>query len=388
MSLSITQTPALVSLAQSPIIFTVAESDANLLTSSSFQYIGELYYWQGGLNASSSTAEYIINKYPNNSSVGIFDLNRIINSTLTDLAIQNTSNVAYYAVDFYTQYYNGAVFVTGSHVRSQTFKALDGYGIFQEPIGQNITSASAFWPLMTDGPVTQSAFTTNYGSASVYVGTAGGTLQPNKIVYTSDLGTANLTISGNTSSSAQVAQYPIGPSAAGFPLSGSFTYYTTQAYNDSTPLGLPITYTIDCIQKYPNIRIKWKNRYGQFDYFNFYMVNRQSFQTEKRTYQPQLGSWESSTLSYNDYDSGILNYIVDSKQSISVNSFWIPESYNDVLKELLVTDEAYWVYDEANNKVRPITITTQNIVFKTGVNDHLIQYQFDFDYGQAYKLII
>ena len=388
MSLSITQTPALVSLAQSPIIFTVAESDANLLTSSSFQYIGELYYWQGGLNASSSTAEYIINKYPNNSSVGIFDLNRIINSTLTDLAIQNTSNVAYYAVDFYTQYYNGAVFVTGSHVRSQTFKALDGYGIFQEPIGQNITSASAFWPLMTDGPVTQSAFTTNYGSASVYVGTAGGTLQPNKIVYTSDLGTANLTISGNTSSSAQVAQYPIGPSAAGFPLSGSFTYYTTQAYNDSTPLGLPITYTIDCIQKYPNIRIKWKNRYGQFDYFNFYMVNRQSFQTEKRTYQPQLGSWESSTLSYNDYDSGILNYVVDSKQSISVNSFWIPESYNDVLKELLVTDEAYWVYDEANNKVRPITITTQNIVFKTGVNDHLIQYQFDFDYGQAYKLII
>ena len=388
MSLSITQTPALVSLAQSPIIFTVAESDANLLTSSSFQYIGELYYWQGGLNASSSTAEYIINKYPNNSSVGIFDLNRIINSTLTDLAIQNTSNVAYYAVDFYTQYYNGATFVTGSHVRSQTFKALDGYGIFQEPIGQNITSASAFWPLMTDGPVTQSAFTTNYGSASVYVGTAGGTLQPNKIVYTSDLGTANLTISGNTSSSAQVAQYPIGPSAAGFPLSGSFTYYTTQAYNDSTPLGLPITYTIDCIQKYPNIRIKWKNRYGQFDYFNFYMVNRQSFQTEKRTYQPQLGSWESSTLSYNDYDSGILNYVVDSKQSISVNSFWIPESYNDILKELLVTDEAYWVYDEANNKVRPITITTSNIVFKTGVNDHLIQYQFDFDYGQAYKLII
>ena len=162
MSLSITQTPALVSLAQSPIIFTVAESDANLLTSSSFQYIGNLYYWQGGLNASGSTAEYIINKYPNNSGVGIFDLNRIINSTLTDLAIANTSNVQYYAVEFYTQYYNGTTFVTGSHLRSQTYKALDGYGVFQEPIGQNITSASAFWPLMTDCPVTQSALIENY----------------------------------------------------------------------------------------------------------------------------------------------------------------------------------------------------------------------------------
>ena len=388
MSLSITQTPALVSLAQSPIIFTVAESDANLLTSSSFQYIGNLYYWSGSLTNSGSNPEYIINKYPNNSNVGIFDLNRIINSTLTDLAIANTSNVEYYATEFYTQYRSGSTFVTGSHVRSQTYKALDGYGIFQEPIGQNITSASAFWPLMTDGPATQSAFVDNYGSASVYVGLDGGTLQPNKIVYTSDLGTANLTISGTTATTGQIAQYPIGPSAAGFPLSGSFTYYTTQAYYNSTPLGSPITYTIDCIQKYPNVRIKWKNRYGQFDYFNFYMVNRQSFQTEKRTYQPQLGTFEASTLSYNDYDSGILNYVVDSKQSISVNSFWISESYNDILKELLVADEVYWVYDEANNKVKPITITTENIVFKTGVNDHLIQYQFDFDYGQAYKLII
>jgi len=388
MSLSITQTPALVSLAQSPIIFTVAESDANLLTSSSFQYIGNLYYWQGGLTASGSTAEYVINKYPNNSGVGIFDLNRIINSTLTDLAIQNTSNVEYYAVEFYTQYLSGSTFVTGSHIRSQTYKALDGYGIFQEPIGQNITSASVYWPLMTDGPSSQSAFIDNYGSASVYVGTAGGTLQPNKIVYTSDLGTANLTISGNTSSSAQTAQYPIGPSAAGFPLSGSFTYYTTQAYYNSTPLGSPITYTIDCIQKYPNVRIKWKNRYGQFDWFNFYMVNRQSFQTEKRTYQPQLGSFEASTLSYQNYDSGILNYITDSKQSIQVNSFWISQDYNELLKQLLVSDEIYWVYNEPNGLVRPLTIVTSDIVFKTGVVDHLIQYQFDFDYGQAYKLII
>jgi len=388
MSLSITQTPALVSLAQSPIIFTVAESDANLLTSSSFQYVGNLYYWQGGLNASGSV-QYVINKYPNNSNVGIFDLNRIINSTLTDLAIANTSNVEYYAIEFYTQYLSGSIFITGSHVRSQTYKALDGYGIFQEPIGQNITSASAYWPLMTDGPATQSAFIDNYGSASVYVGLDGGTLQPTKIVYTSNLGSANFNVSSSTSSSGQIYQYPIGPSAAGFPLSTSgLTYYTTQAYNNSTPLGLPILYSIDCIQKYPNVRIKWKNRYGQFDYFNFYMVNRQSFQTEKRTYQPQLGSFEASTLSYQKYDSGILNYVADSKQSIQVNSFWISENYNDILKELLVSDEIYWVYDEPNNYVRPLTIATSNILFKTGVVDGLIQYQFDFNYGQAYKLII
>jgi hypothetical protein len=388
MSLSITQTPAVVSLAQSPIIFTVAESNAQLRASASFQYVGELYYWQGGPNASSSVANYTINKYKNTSNVGIFDLNRIINSTLTDYLEANPSNVEYFAVDFYTQYRAGGLYVTGSHVRSATYKALDGYSIFQEPIGQSVYNKTPYWPLMTDGPATQSCFTTNYGLAGVYGGDA-GTTTPTKVRYVGNTGTGDFTLSANVSSSGQIQNYPIGPSEPGFPLpSLGLSYFTTQAYNGSTPLGLPIKYEVDCLQKYPNVRIKWKNRYGQFDFFNFYMVNRQSFTTEKKTYQPQLGTWEGSSLSYQDYDSGVLNYIVDSKQAISVNSYWIDENYNDILKQLLVSDEIYWVYDEANNLVRPLTITTQNIQFKTNVNDHLIQYQFDFNYGQAYKLII
>jgi hypothetical protein len=387
MSLSITQTPATCSLAQSPIIFTVSESDTNLLTSSSFQYVGELYYWQGG-PAASGSADYTIVKYPNQSDVGIFDLNRIINSTLTDLAIQNQSNVEYFAVDFYWQWLSGSAYVTGSHVKSATYKALDGYGIFQEPIGQAIYNKTPHWPLMTDGPVTQSAFITNYGLASVYGGDV-GTTTPTKVVYVGNTGTADYTLTSNVSSSGQIQQYPIGPSNAGFPISTTnLTNFSVQAYNSSTPLGSPINFIIEQEQRYPNVRIKWKNRYGQFDYFNFYMVSRKSFSTEKKVYQPQLGSWESPTLSYQDYDSGVLNYIVDSKQAIQVNTFWIDENYNDILKQLLVSDEIYWVYDEPNNYVRPLTITSQNVVFKTGVVDGLIQYQFDFNYGQAYKLII
>ena len=388
MSLSITQTPALVSLAQSPIIFTVAESDANLLTSSSFQYVGNLYYWQGGLNASSSTAEYIINKYPNNSSVGIFDLNRIINSTLTDLAIQNTSNVEYFAVDFYWQWLSGSAYTTGSHTKSKTYKALDGYQIFQESIGQQLNTLSPYYPLLTDGPATQSAFDFNYGTSGVYVGDIGAAI-PTKIVYTSNLGTANYNVSSSASSSGQIYQYPIGPSQSGFPLSTTgLTYFSVQAYSGSTALGLPIQYDIVCNQKYPNVRIKWKNRFGQFDFMNFNMISKQSFETERKTYQPQLGSWESSTFSYNNYDSATQAYIVDSKQGLSVNTNWLSQDYNDILKQLLVSDEIYWITNESTGALTPLTIVTQNIVFKTGVVDKLIQYQFDFQLGQPYKLIM
>jgi hypothetical protein len=388
MAIIINQTPATASLAQSPIIFSVYETTA-VVANNGFQYMADLYYWTGSVSNSGSI-DYTLAKYPNTSLRGIFDLNRIINSTLTDLAIQNTSNVVYFACDFYYQYLSGSsqyTYVTGSHTKSSVYKALDGYGIFQEAIGTPIYDLTQHWPLLTDGPATQSVFTTDTGNGGVYVGNVGTSI-PTRIRYTSDLGTADYILSGSTSSSQQIQQYPIGPAQPGFPLSGSFTYFSVQPRTSEFAIGQSITYNVECIQKYPNVRIKWKNRFGQFDYFDFYMVNRQSFSTEKRTYQPQLGTWQAPTLSYNDYDSSTLNYIADSKQAISVNTFFISEDYNDILKQLLVSDEIYWMYDEANNRVRPLTITNQNIVFKTGVVDKLIQYQFDFNFGQAYKLII
>ena len=64
------------------------------------------------------------------------------------------------------------------------------------------------------------------------------------------------------------------------------------------------------------------------------------------------------------------------------------DAYNEIMKQLLVSDEIYWIYGTGVNDIRPISITTQNIVFKTGVVDKLVQYQFDFEYGQPYKLIL
>lgn len=387
MSLSINQTPATCSLAQSPTIFSVFEN-TSVVTNTGFQYVADLYYWTGSLSASGSVSDYTMVKYPNTSFYGIFDLNRILNSTLQDLAQVNTSNVVYFACDFYWQYLSGSLYVTGSHLKSSVYKALDGYALFQEPIGQPISSKTPHWPLMTDGPATQSAFIENTGITGVYVGTANSGSQPNRLKYTSASQTAFITLSGSVSSSQQIQTYPIGPSQTGFPLSGSFTSYTIQAQNNTTDLGQSIKFDIVCNQKYPNIRIKWKNRYGQFDWFNFNMINRQSFNTEKRTYQPQLGSWSSPKLQYNNYDSSVLNYISDSKQSISVQTDWVDEAYNEIFKQLLVSDEIYWIYDEATNDLRPITINTSSITFKTGVVDKVIQYGFDFNWGQGYKLII
>ena len=387
MALTITQTPATASLAQSPTIFTLSES-GDVVLSASFQYYADLYYWSGTTAQSSSIPEYTLVKYPNVSEVGIFDVSKIINSTLQDTREENPSNVKYFKIDGYFRYYNGSAYVTSSHIESAVFKGLDGYGIFPEQIGQSITTTTPHWPLMTSGPVSQSFFDSNTGTIGVYTGGAGSVAAiPTKVRIVSDLGTTDINVSSSISSSQQIQQVPMFPAQTGFPYA-SPEYYTIQAYNGSTALGTPIYFNFKCEQKYPNIRIKWKNRFGQFDYFNFDMVNKQSFNTTTRDYQPQLGTWTGTSLSYNSADSSNLNYIVDSKQSIVVNTDWIPEAYNDIIKQILVSEEIYWIKDESSAVLTPITIATDSITFKTGVVDKVIQYSFEFDYGQGYKLIL
>jgi hypothetical protein len=66
----------------------------------------------------------------------------------------------------------------------------------------------------------------------------------------------------------------------------------------------------------------------------------------------------------------------------------LPEEQNDLIKQMLSSDEIYWVYNESTGAVRPVSITSSNISFKTGVVDKVIQYAFTFDWAQNYKLII
>jgi maltooligosyltrehalose synthase len=149
-----------------------------------------------------------------------------------------------------------------------------------------------------------------------------------------------------------------------------------------------LPFEIVCEQYYEPVRIAYKNRFGQFDFINFYKRHNNIFNTEQKLYQPQLGTWESSTLSYNQFQTKQQRYIVDSTETLQCNTDWLKgDGYNELMKQLLVADEIYWCYDQTNNLVKPLTIRTNSLQFKTGVNDKLIQYTIDFDLGQPYKLI-
>jgi hypothetical protein len=387
MSYSFIQTPASASLAQSPVIFSVSSSTD--IAQPNFQYIGELRIWTGSASNSGSGDLWTLAKYPSSQGfTGIFDVSRILNSTMTELAQENPSAAKYFKMDSYPRYQSGSVYVTGSTISSDLFIGLDGYQIFPEPIGEQLNELTPHFPALLDGPATQSVFVDNVGLG--YAWTGNGYNGITEIKYTDqngNTGSVSPTSYGSGTNSC-IVSFPIAPAQDGFPLSTiGLSSYTIQPYWGLNPAGQAITYTITCQQKYPNIRIKFKNRYGSFQYINMDMINRKSISSDKRTYQPQLGSWTGRTLSYNEYDTQTLNYIVDSKQNILCNTNWLEEEWNEILKQLLVSTEIYWCL-ENTEEVKPLTIVTSNIQFKTGVVDKLIQYSFEFQYGQGYKLIL
>ena len=400
MALTIIQTPNDVNLAQSPIVFSVSESNSQAFTSSSFQYLADLYYWTGSVSNSGSS-DYTLTKYPNSSRVGIFDVSRIINSELSDIVQAVSSSVRYLAIDSYIQYLSGSTFVTGSHTKSNVYKAIDGYSIFQEPINQRIEDKTPYWPIMTQGPSSQSYQEGTGGRMSIWVGENGVAPQVTALIYSSsEAGEDNnyvLIPTGSASSSEMIVTFPISPSEPDWPIatdlnnfeifavSGSDNYTGTNKITDR------IHFDYVCDTKYDNIRVKWKNRFGAFDYYNFNLVSKQSMSTSRQRYQPQIGSWNGRTLSYEQFENSTQNYIVDSKQNLSVNSNYLPESYNDIFKELMVSDEVYWVQSyttSGGEQLMPLAVQSSNFNIKTTKVDKLIQYSFDFIRGQGYKLII
>lgn len=388
------QFPPSLSLAQSPVVFSVTNP---AYESSSFYYTSTLLIWTGSASDSGSGTAYALRKFPNKTGAGLFDVSRFLNAKLNQLAYQYSSSVLNYRCTFNYNYESGT---SGSDVGTAIYNAIDGYSVFPEPINQNPSSSTIFWPIMTSGPATQSVTSDDKGWLSVWKKDSAqflteytGSYSDGTIVNASYVQSFTGSITGSTTG--YIGRIPTCLSQSSFPLAYTAGNGTLVSYliktNDASlapTSSQSITFNVDCAYYYTPVRVLWKNRYGQFDFFNFYKKNTQTFQTEQRIYQPQLGSWDSTTLSYNNYQTATQRYIVDSRETITVNTDFISEKYNDIFKQLLVTDEVYWYYDQPNDLVKPLTIKTSDITFKTGVNDKLIQYTITFDIGQPFKLII
>ena len=141
-------------------------------------------------------------------------------------------------------------------------------------------------------------------------------------------------------------------------------YTASLGYTETSTNGYPVSF----INKFGAIQTEW-----------FTLKAVQRIESKKETYNSNTIS-STGTYSINEHNKQ--NFNVKGTQSITLNSFYVDESYNNVFTEMLLSEKV-WVrfrVPSTNDYTTvPINITTSSFDYKNSINDRLIQFTFSFD---------
>ena len=135
---------------------------------------------------------------------------------------------------------------------------------------------------------------------------------------------------------------------------------------------IQISYIKECKQE--PIKLTFTNKYGALQSIWFFKNNKVSMKVEEDSFRRNTlsnGTYSGQSHQYkNLYKSG--------KQSIQLNSGFYPESYNEVFRQMMLSQD---VWLQISNKVLPVNISDSSIDFKTSINDKLIEYSIKCDFA-------
>ena len=109
----------------------------------------------------------------------------------------------------------------------------------------------------------------------------------------------------------------------------------------------------------------------------FHKKSMKSINTQSDSFKRNLMDFVNDPT-FNKEKHQIRQFHVTGKEKITMNTGFIDESFNEIIRQLLLSEQV-WVYD--GTEVKPITLDTSSLDFKTSVNNKLINYTIDFSYS-------
>ena len=182
-------------------------------------------------------------------------------------------------------------------------------------------------------------------------------------------------------------------------IGGTETVVTTDAHYD-TPSTVEIedmegnktTCSVFEIEecKHTPYRVSFLNKFGVVQNVYFFKRRDESINVTKDSYEANTitssdsttatseGSIFASTVNYSLNAPTKKFFNVKGKKKLKLNTGFVDESYNEVIQQILLTEQA-WIQE--GGEVYPIIPVTQSLQYKTRVNDRLIDFQVEFEYA-------
>jgi len=134
------------------------------------------------------------------------------------------------------------------------------------------------------------------------------------------------------------------------------------------------TFIVKEVCKYPLYNVFFKNKFGFWQSIPFNLRSKSTINVESSDYMPIISTYGVYSLQSHNKKA----YQPSAKEVITLNTDFIPEYYNDIIKEMMLSE---FIYVENNGVYLPVNLNKKSMDVKKKVFDKLIQYTFDFEYS-------
>jgi len=156
---------------------------------------------------------------------------------------------------------------------------------------------------------------------------------------------------------------------------GSSTSFSAVFFYDATEVpSVTINFTIKDECKYPLINCIFKNKYGFWQTIPFNKLSKKTQEFTNESYNGLISNYGA----YNLNTHVKRTYNINGREKVTVNTDFIPEEYNALFTELMLSE---FVYLEENGTVLPVNVVKTSFEKKTKLINKLIQYSMDFEYS-------
>lgn len=121
--------------------------------------------------------------------------------------------------------------------------------------------------------------------------------------------------------------------------------------------------------RYTPMTVLFYNKEGAKQTYTFFKARRETIDISRENYMTFQGEFKHQFVDYN----------VNGKEKVTVNSGFVDEDANPAVKELLLTTRCWELLP--NGVAVPLRVSQSSLEFKTRQNDRLINYTIEFEYA-------
>ena len=355
----------------------------------------ELYIWQGTYAERASTdKKYTLTKLEvGGNNYVTYELSKLIRDyMITEYGDYSTDSLW---IDAVVTIYNSSgaiVQVGGSDTTTSAYLAIDGYGYFEN--GINPRSVEYTTPMLLQNNTTvyysdgQDIRIPVYAEAATITATLTPTVTGTTVKWdeadifwqagsnTWNGGNSSLSVIDNGDSDQKI-QYLIIIGTQDLVDNSLLTLVST---NSSYSTNTVITLTKVCEPKYTPLSIIFYNKYGALQNMWFFKKSMTDINIKSETFKNNMVDFNNNggepTYALTKHQEKKFNS--NGKESITINSGFYDESFNEVVRQMLLSEQV-WIYD--GSSTLPINLKSNTLQFKKSVNDKLISYTISFDYA-------